>query len=88
MSGGTVKTHLSHIFTKLDAANRTELAAAAIDRGPSTVDRRTLAYAITQSHEPAATTPAGLPKRAFLEGVGLDYWIWPGAAHRVGIIAE
>jgi hypothetical protein len=28
-----VKTHLSHIFTKLDTANRTELAAAAIDRG-------------------------------------------------------
>lgn len=33
MSRGTVKTHLSHIFTKLDTANRTELAAAAIDRG-------------------------------------------------------
>ncbi|WP_370384868.1 response regulator transcription factor [Catenulispora sp. GAS73] len=33
MSRGTVKTHLSHIFTKLDKANRTELAAAAIDRG-------------------------------------------------------
>jgi len=33
MSRGTVKTHLSHIFTKLDTANRTELAAAATDRG-------------------------------------------------------
>jgi len=22
------------------------------------------------------------------EPVGLDYWIWPGAAYRVGIIAE
>jgi predicted ATPase/DNA-binding CsgD family transcriptional regulator len=32
ISRGTVKTHLSHIFTKLDTANRTELAAAAIDR--------------------------------------------------------
>jgi DNA-binding CsgD family transcriptional regulator len=29
MSRGTVKTHLSRIFTKLDTANRTELAAAA-----------------------------------------------------------
>lgn len=36
MSRGTVKTHLSHIFTKLDTANRTELAAVAIDRGLST----------------------------------------------------
>lgn len=33
ISRGTVKTHLSHIFTKLDATNRTELAAAATDRG-------------------------------------------------------
>ena len=33
MSRGTVKTHLSHIFTKLDTANRAQLAAAAIDRG-------------------------------------------------------
>ncbi len=33
MSRGTVKTHLSHVFTKLDTANRTELAAAATDRG-------------------------------------------------------
>ncbi|WP_460492210.1 helix-turn-helix transcriptional regulator [Dactylosporangium cerinum] len=32
MSRGTVKTHLSHIFTKLDTTNRTQLAAAAIDR--------------------------------------------------------
>ena len=39
MSRGTVKTHLSHIFTKLDFANRTELAAAAIDRGLSTGGR-------------------------------------------------
>jgi ATP/maltotriose-dependent transcriptional regulator MalT len=39
MSRGTVKTHLSHIFTKLDTANRTELAAAAIDRGLSTGGR-------------------------------------------------
>jgi ATP/maltotriose-dependent transcriptional regulator MalT len=29
MSRGTVKTHLSHIFTKLDIANRTELATIA-----------------------------------------------------------
>ena len=33
MSRETVKTHLSRIFTKLDTANRTELAAAATDRG-------------------------------------------------------
>jgi len=33
MSRGTVKTHLSHIFAKLDTANRAELAAAATDRG-------------------------------------------------------
>jgi predicted ATPase/DNA-binding CsgD family transcriptional regulator len=33
MSRGTVKTHLSHVFAKLHTANRTELAAAAIDRG-------------------------------------------------------
>jgi ATP/maltotriose-dependent transcriptional regulator MalT len=39
MSRGTVKTHLSHIFTKLDTANRTELAAAAIDRGLPTGGR-------------------------------------------------
>jgi predicted ATPase/DNA-binding CsgD family transcriptional regulator len=32
MSRGTVKTHLSHIFTKLDTTNRAQLAAAAIDR--------------------------------------------------------
>jgi DNA-binding CsgD family transcriptional regulator len=35
MSRGTVKTHLSHIFTKLDTTNRAQLAAAAIDRGLS-----------------------------------------------------
>jgi DNA-binding NarL/FixJ family response regulator len=28
-----VKTHLSHIFSKLGATNRTELAAAATDHG-------------------------------------------------------
>jgi DNA-binding NarL/FixJ family response regulator len=28
-----VKTHLSHVFAKLQTANRTELAAAAIDHG-------------------------------------------------------
>jgi DNA-binding CsgD family transcriptional regulator len=33
ISRGTVKTHLSHIFAKLATANRTELAAAATDRG-------------------------------------------------------
>lgn len=33
MSRGTVKTHLSHVFAKLHATNRTELAAAAIDHG-------------------------------------------------------
>jgi DNA-binding CsgD family transcriptional regulator len=33
MSRGTVKTHLSHIFTKLDTTNRAQLAAAVIDRG-------------------------------------------------------
>lgn len=33
MSRGTVKTHLSHIFTKLDTTNRAQLAAAAVDRG-------------------------------------------------------
>ena len=32
MSRGTVKTHLSHVFTKLDTTNRAQLAAAAIDR--------------------------------------------------------
>jgi hypothetical protein len=30
-----VKTHLSHIFTKLDTTNRAQLAAAAINRGLS-----------------------------------------------------
>ncbi len=33
MSRGTVKTHLSHIFTKLNTTNRAQLAAAAVDRG-------------------------------------------------------
>jgi DNA-binding CsgD family transcriptional regulator/tetratricopeptide (TPR) repeat protein len=33
MSRGTVKTHLSHILAKLSASNRTEIAAAAADRG-------------------------------------------------------
>jgi predicted ATPase/DNA-binding CsgD family transcriptional regulator len=33
MSRGTVKTHLSHIFVKLDTTNRAQLAAAATDRG-------------------------------------------------------
>jgi DNA-binding CsgD family transcriptional regulator len=32
MSRGTVKTHLSHIFTKLDTTTRAQLAAAAIGR--------------------------------------------------------
>ena len=32
MSRGTVKSHLSHVFTKLGTANRAQLAAAAIDR--------------------------------------------------------
>src|SRR5256885_123920 len=32
ISRGTVKTHLSHIFIKLDTSNRAQLAAAAIDR--------------------------------------------------------
>lgn len=40
MSRGTVKTHLSHIFTKLDIANRTELATAATDRGRLTTPDR------------------------------------------------
>jgi len=39
MSRGTVKTHLSHIFTKLDTTNRAQLAAAAIDRGLPSVRR-------------------------------------------------
>ena len=29
MSRGTVKTHLSHVYAKLDVSNRTELAAVA-----------------------------------------------------------
>jgi predicted ATPase/DNA-binding CsgD family transcriptional regulator len=41
MSRGTVKTHLSHIFTKLGTTTRAQLAAAAINRGLPTavVDR-------------------------------------------------
>lgn len=39
MSRGTVKTHLSHIFTKLGTSNRAQLAAAAIDRGQSAARR-------------------------------------------------
>jgi len=35
MSRGTVKTHLSHIFRKLDTTNRAQLAAGAIDRARS-----------------------------------------------------
>lgn len=31
MSRSTVKTHLEHIFTKLDIHNRTELAARATE---------------------------------------------------------
>lgn len=40
MSRGTVKTHLSHIFTKLDTANRTELAAAAMTADCRPADAR------------------------------------------------
>jgi DNA-binding CsgD family transcriptional regulator len=32
ISRGTVKTHLSHIYTKLDVRNRSELAAEAMRR--------------------------------------------------------
>ncbi|GGM49941.1 LuxR C-terminal-related transcriptional regulator [Dactylosporangium sucinum] len=32
---GTVKTHLSHIFTKLGTTNRAKLVAAVIDGGLS-----------------------------------------------------
>ena len=34
MSRGTVKTHLSHVYTKLGVANRTELATLAVNRLP------------------------------------------------------
>jgi DNA-binding CsgD family transcriptional regulator len=40
MSRRTVKTHLSRIFTKLDTANRAELAAAPTGRGLSTTPDR------------------------------------------------
>ncbi|WP_051366944.1 LuxR C-terminal-related transcriptional regulator [Hamadaea tsunoensis] len=40
ISRGTVKTHLSHIFAKLHTTNRTELAAAATDRGLATPSDR------------------------------------------------
>jgi predicted ATPase/DNA-binding CsgD family transcriptional regulator len=40
MSRGTVKTHLSHIYAKLGVANRTELAAAAANRGLDRADDR------------------------------------------------
>jgi DNA-binding CsgD family transcriptional regulator len=36
MSRGTVKTHLAHIYTKLNISNRTELATQAATRHPST----------------------------------------------------
>ena len=32
MSRSTVKTHLAHVYAKLDVSNRTELAAAASKR--------------------------------------------------------
>jgi DNA-binding CsgD family transcriptional regulator len=32
MSRSTVKTHLAHVFTKLDVTNRTELATLATAR--------------------------------------------------------
>jgi DNA-binding NarL/FixJ family response regulator len=38
MSRGTVKTHLAHIYTKLNIANRTELATQAATR-PVPTDR-------------------------------------------------
>ena len=33
IGAGTVKTHLSHVFAKLNVSSRTELAAAASRRG-------------------------------------------------------
>jgi DNA-binding CsgD family transcriptional regulator len=33
IGGGTVKTHLSHVFAKLNVSSRAELAAAASRRG-------------------------------------------------------
>jgi DNA-binding CsgD family transcriptional regulator len=42
MSTATVKTHLTHVFTKLDITNRTELASAYLSRRASaSVDIRT-----------------------------------------------
>jgi DNA-binding NarL/FixJ family response regulator len=35
ISPGTVKTHVSHIFRKLDVHNRAELTAQAIQRDPA-----------------------------------------------------
>ena len=32
ISAGTAKTHLAHIFTKLDVANRAEIAAEVVRR--------------------------------------------------------
>ncbi len=93
MSRGTVKTHpLAHLH---QARYRQPHGTRRRRDRPRTVDRRTLAYGITQSHEPAATTPAGLPKRAFLEGAGhgasncQDLWIdisasLPGAEDQSG----
>ena len=34
MSRGTVKTHLSHVYTKVGVSNRTELATLASTRAP------------------------------------------------------
>lgn len=39
MSPATVKTHLSHVFTKLGVGNRTELAAEALRRRGVSIDR-------------------------------------------------
>jgi DNA-binding NarL/FixJ family response regulator len=41
MSRGTVKTHLSHIYAKLNVTNRTELATRThAERPPYTRERR------------------------------------------------
>jgi predicted ATPase/DNA-binding CsgD family transcriptional regulator len=42
MSRGTVKTHLSHIYAKLDIHNRTELATLAASHGDTQPERPTL----------------------------------------------